>query len=140
VSRTSRRVSTAPMAVTSAGEILVNIAASAGPLDPLKLVERAMAERRPIFVGIVATPKEVRFALKSMDDATAEISSWIWGSRQRHLQKMARRQRGPTARLGGQLIASTPTASGRSLGVRDRADQDRPGHRAPHPPDRRRVP
>jgi hypothetical protein len=66
------------------------MAASAGPLDPQKLVERAIAEGGQVFVGIVATPKEVRTALKALDDSTAEMASWIFGGRHRH-----QRKRGP---------------------------------------------
>ncbi len=78
------------MAVTSAGEVLINVAATAGPLDPAKLVERAVAEGGQVFVGLVLAPKEVASALKAIDDATAEISSWLWGARQRRRRKVSR--------------------------------------------------
>jgi hypothetical protein len=90
MSRPSTKVSTAPLAVASDGSLLMNIAASAGPLHPVKLTERALAEGGKIFVGIVATPKEIRSALKALDDSTAEIASWIWGARHRRRRDMAR--------------------------------------------------
>jgi hypothetical protein len=78
------------MAVTSAGQILLNVAASHGPLDPVKLVERALAEGGQVFVGIVLAQEEVASALKAIDDSTAEISSWLLGARHRRRRKVAR--------------------------------------------------
>jgi hypothetical protein len=71
------------MALASDGRLLLNVAASDGSLDPVKLVERAVAEGGVVFVGIVLRGKEVAFTMKSTDDASAEIAAWLWGVRQR---------------------------------------------------------
>jgi len=76
------RILAAPLAVTSDGRVLINLA-GAGPADPVKLVERALAEGGLVFVGVVLGRKEVAFALKHLDDSAAELASWIWGGRQR---------------------------------------------------------
>jgi hypothetical protein len=80
----------APLALTSAGEVLINVAASAGPLDPQKLVERAVAEGGQVFVGVVLAPREVASALRALDDATAEMASWIFGGRHRRRRQGTR--------------------------------------------------
>lgn len=91
MSRRRSKVSTALMAITSDGRILLNIAASAGrPLDPQKLVDRAVAEGGQIFIGVVLAPKEAAFTTKALDDATAEVSSWILGARQRRRREGVR--------------------------------------------------
>jgi hypothetical protein len=90
VSRPAKRVCMASMAVTSDGHLLINVAASASPLDPPKLVERAVAEGGQIFVGIVLAPNEVASTLKALDDSTAEIAGWIWGARHRRRRKAGR--------------------------------------------------
>jgi hypothetical protein len=76
------------MALASNGQLLLNVAASAGPLDPVKLVESAIAEGCPIFVGVTVSAQERRLVLKHLDDATAEMASWIFGGR--HRRKVAR--------------------------------------------------
>jgi hypothetical protein len=83
----------APMAVASDGTVLLNVAASADPTDPKKLVERAVADGGKVFVGVVLGRKDVRFALKSIDNSTAEIASWIWGARHRRRREVARKIR-----------------------------------------------
>jgi hypothetical protein len=93
VSRVSKWLSMAPMAVASDGSLIVNVAVSAGRLDPQKLVERALAEGRPVFVGIVLRPKEVTFTMKALDDSTAEIASWLWGARHRRRRESKRIKR-----------------------------------------------
>jgi hypothetical protein len=88
--RRKPRVVKAPMAVASDGSILINVAASAGPHDTVKLVERAVAEGCPIFAGVTVSAQERRLVLTHLDDATAEIASWIFGGRHRHRRKVAR--------------------------------------------------
>jgi hypothetical protein len=91
--RRHSKVSTAPMAVASDGALIITVAASTGPRDPMKLVERAVAERGQVFVGIVLSRKEVAFAMKALDDSSAEISSWIFGGRHRRRREVARKIR-----------------------------------------------
>ena len=72
-----------PIAVTSDGKILVNVALTDGPQDPKKLLERALAERGRVFIGVAVTPNETALVLKSVDDSTAEVIAWVWGDHKR---------------------------------------------------------
>jgi hypothetical protein len=90
MSRRHSKVSIAPLALASDGRMLLNVAVRTGPLDPSKLVERAVAEGGQIFIGVVLAKKEVAFALEATDDSTAELSSWIRGARQRRRREGVR--------------------------------------------------
>ena len=94
-STTSRRekICMAPLALASDGALLLNIALSDGPADPKMLVERASVDGGQLFIGIVLSPTETAFALKAIDDSTAEISGWLWGARQRRRREVARKIR-----------------------------------------------
>jgi hypothetical protein len=81
--RRSKKVSTAPMAVASDGTLLLNIAMTDGPADPRKLVERALAQGSPVFIGVIANRSEVAVTKRWMDDATFEVVGTIWGGRGR---------------------------------------------------------
>ncbi len=81
--RAAVKVSMAPLAITSDGDLLLNVAMTDGPDDPRQLVERALAQGTPIFVGVVATAREVATAKAWMDDASAEVVGAIWGGRGR---------------------------------------------------------
>jgi hypothetical protein len=91
VSRPSKGVSMAPMAVASDGAVIINVAASSvGPVDPLKLVERAIAEGGQVFIGVTVSEQERRLVLKHLDDSTAETVSWIFGGRRHHRRQGTR--------------------------------------------------
>ena len=81
--RRSKRVSMAPMAVASDGTLLINVALTDGPDDPVKLVERALAQGTAVFVGVVATAQEIAVTKRWMDNATAEVIGTIWSGRGR---------------------------------------------------------
>ena len=83
----------APMALASDGTVIANVAMSYGPDAPEKLLERARLEGRPIFVGIVLTPREEETAMKWMDNMAVEASGWIWGDRQRRRRPSKRIKR-----------------------------------------------
>jgi hypothetical protein len=75
------------------GTVLLNVAASYGPASASKLLERAVAEGRPIFIGVALTPEEVAFTTRWLDGATAEMAGVLWGTRQRRRRAVARRMR-----------------------------------------------
>src|SRR5208337_4362603 len=92
MSRPSSKVSEAPMAVASDGSLLLNVAMTDGPLDAKKLVERALAQGSPVFIGVVATRSEVAVTTKWIDDVTAEVVGTIWGGhgRRHRTSRLAR--------------------------------------------------
>ena len=92
--RPSRKVCMAPMAVASDGALLINVAATYGPGDPQALLERALAEGRPVFIGVVLTAAKRRFTMKWLEDAAVEASLSIRVTRPRR-----RSSRRPTRML-----------------------------------------
>ncbi len=94
--RRSTRVSTTPLAVTSDGTLLLNVAMTDGPTDPRQLVERAMAQGSPVFVGVVLGGRDRRIAMTRMIEATDETASWISG-RQRRRRPRSRIRRSTTS-------------------------------------------
>jgi hypothetical protein len=93
VNRRNDKVGVASIAFTVDGTVLLNVAASYGPASVSKLLERAVNEGRPIFVGIALTREEVAFTTGWLDGATAEMAGVIWGQRQRRRRAVARKIR-----------------------------------------------
>jgi hypothetical protein len=73
MSRPSKKVSTAPMGVTSAGEILVNAYQLAVGNDLSAAIEAAKASGLPVFVGLVVPSRGRARLLKDVDDAAADV-------------------------------------------------------------------
>jgi hypothetical protein len=63
--RRSKKVCDAPMALTTNGTIFVNVAHSNGPGDAKSLLKRALEAGGQVFVGVVVTAGEARFAKKA---------------------------------------------------------------------------
>ena len=87
----SRRAHRAPLAVTSDGVVLLNVAMFdvAKKLDVLL----AAARRRggDVFIGVVLSPSEITFVLAELHHAYRDASSWVVGGRQR--RKKSRKQK-----------------------------------------------
>ena len=79
----SRAINRAPLAVTTDGTVLVNAVAFDVPKRIEALIESAMEQRGAVFIGIVASPAEVRFVLERAHDATYEAACLTAGRRQK---------------------------------------------------------
>jgi hypothetical protein len=73
----------APMAIASDGTLLMNVAHATDVTDPRKLVDAAMVEGAPVFVGVTARPGEVATMLGRLNDAFAEVVALAFGARRR---------------------------------------------------------
>lgn len=115
------KVSMAPMAVTSTGEVLVN-AYQLGREDHLEaVVEAARTTGLAVFVGVAILPRLREHVLDDVDDVLADV----------------------VGRLGPKLTASAPSSA--STSSRSAADarpggQDRRAVRIPRRQGRRRGP
>lgn len=94
VSAMSRRVSAAPLAVTTSGELLVNVAELGSDVSLDAVLDAARNAGATVFVGIVLSRAEARFALARLDNAADETAARISG--ERHRQE--RRSRGVPVR------------------------------------------
>ncbi len=79
----SRKVATAPLALTSNGDVLVNLAEFDGPGDLQSLLVRALRQRGRVFIGVELTRAEVSEILENARHAHADTVAHIAGRRQR---------------------------------------------------------
>lgn len=79
----SRRVVLAPLALTSDGDVLINVATIASSTDVETIVRAAERERGALFIGVILSPREKEFALARLDNAADETAARIVGRRQR---------------------------------------------------------
>ncbi len=64
----------APMALTSAGEIVMNAAEFENDTSPLSLVRYAERTGLVVFVGVVVPSERVKAIMRDVDDAAADIT------------------------------------------------------------------
>jgi len=84
------KVCDSPLALTSGGDILLNVAQSNGPADAESLFERALATGRPVFIGTILAPAELRFACRWIDDSSAALAAHLSGDRSARRKKRRR--------------------------------------------------
>lgn len=109
------RVCAAPLALTSGGTLLINVAGFRADARPEALMRLAAGTGLPIFVAVELPPTAHRQALRSIDDAAADMAG----------------------RLGGRISAK---ASGRSSAAPAQAGRDRARAQAQRPRGRPRAP
>jgi hypothetical protein len=86
----SRTIDRAPFALTSEGNLLLNLAMfDAKKLEAL--FELAERERGAVFVGVVLGRAERRFLDERTGDAAHDAAAWIVGARLRRRKRAARR-------------------------------------------------
>lgn len=78
----SRRIDLTPLALTSDGDVLINLATIAYSTDFETIVRAAKRERGALFVGVILSPREKVFALARLDNAADETAARIVGRRQ----------------------------------------------------------
>ena len=84
------KVHLAPIAVTSSGDLLVNVGLfdEAATLD--ETLRRAKKERSSVFIGIVVEEREVPLVADRVHDACREAAAFIEGERQRGRRRAGR--------------------------------------------------
>ena len=110
----SRRVHQAPLALTSDGEILLNV----GRFDDVRSLDEvlglARAERGPVFVGVALRDDEVRLASRRLADAAEETAALLGGERRRQKKDRKSRENGELARPATPAMEMTERVSARA--------------------------
>ena len=79
----SKAIHRAPLALSSDGAIIANLHHVTGDDDPERLLQLARELGAVVFIGIVATPTELKRAMRDLDDAATAIAAEILGRRMR---------------------------------------------------------
>ena len=77
----SRRICRAELAITSGGELLLNVAALDAPLTPEGLIAEARRQRGAVFVGIVLGGGETRKIVREVGPVLPNVTTGIAGRR-----------------------------------------------------------
>jgi hypothetical protein len=80
------RIHRSPLAVTSDGTVVANLAHFDNLKDVQTAVRRALRLGRLVFISVALTPEEVAFILKRIDDSGADALAWLLGKDQRKFQ------------------------------------------------------
>jgi hypothetical protein len=78
-----RRIHRAPLALTSDGTVVANLAHFDDLKDAYAALERALQLGRLVFISVALTPEEVAFVLKRIDDSGADALAWLLGKKKR---------------------------------------------------------
>lgn len=75
------RIHRAPVAITSDGMFVVNVASADGAETERELVERALQQGgRKLFIGVLLEAKEMPVLRRKLDDSAADAVAWLWGA------------------------------------------------------------
>lgn len=77
----SRRLNLAPFAVTSEGDLVLNLAKLTETTNLDEVLRRAREEHGAVFVGVVLSRAEVEFVLGRLENAGEETAAKIAGKR-----------------------------------------------------------
>lgn len=78
----SRKIHKAPVAMTTEGVLVVNVAGF-GPTNIEGLLARALDDDAELFIGVVVDENERTVLLERLDNAAAEAVAQIYGKRKR---------------------------------------------------------
>lgn len=81
------KILTTPFALCTDSSVIVNISCQSDDTDPTKLLELALRDGTPIFIGSRLRPAEVRAVLRHLDDAAFEAAGFGLGHRVRRRRK-----------------------------------------------------
>lgn len=82
----------APFAITSLGEVLVNVDAFSDMQNPGNLLELVRREGGTVFVGVPISDVELREVARRVDDALAEAAARLVAKRQRRRRGKVRKK------------------------------------------------
>lgn len=78
--RQVRQMDRAPVAITSDGMFLGNVAFLDPSDEAHALLDKALQqEGRKVFIGVVLKAEEVPLLRKKLDDSAADALAWLWG-------------------------------------------------------------
>jgi hypothetical protein len=80
------RIHRSPLAVTSDGTVVANLAHFDNLKDVHTAVRRALRLGRLVFISVALTPEEVAFILKRIDDSGADALAWLLGNDPKKIQ------------------------------------------------------
>lgn len=83
----SRRAHRAPLAITSDGMVLVNLAMFDTAKELAVLLAAARRQEGEVFIGVVLSPGETAFVLNELRHASRDATSRLVGRRQRKENK-----------------------------------------------------
>ena len=104
----SRSVVVAPFVVTSDGAIFVNATGLTNATDVESVVRAAQEDNRPVFIGVMLSPKEVVFAMDRLANAADEVAARIVGERRQRPHGTARCHRSCAAARSRSMTTSLP--------------------------------
>lgn len=90
----SRRVHLAPLALTSDGDVLLNVAMFDAPKDLATLLRLAQTQSAKVFVGVPLSGSELDFILSELRHAYRDGAAWLVGGRQRRVRSRSRKKSG----------------------------------------------
>jgi len=73
------RIHRAPLALTSDGTVVANLAHFDTLEDAQAALRQALELGRQVFISVALTPEEVAFVRKRIDDSGAETLAWLLG-------------------------------------------------------------
>lgn len=83
------RILKTPFALCTDGSVVVNLACQSDDTEPEKLLELAVLDGTPIFIGSRLRPAEVRDVLRPLDDAAFEAAVFGLSRRVRRRRQKA---------------------------------------------------
>jgi orotidine-5'-phosphate decarboxylase len=89
----SHKLSRAPLAITSEGEMLLNVFQfdiTGKTID--RLVAQAKDERGAVFIGIVVSPTEAEQVRRDLDDTSLQASFVVVAARQSRARRRSKRR------------------------------------------------
>ena len=81
------KILTAPFALACDGSLVVNISCLSDDTEPVKLLDLALRDGTPVFIGSRLRSAEVRDVLRRLDDAAFEAAGFGLGHRLRRRRK-----------------------------------------------------
>lgn len=104
----SRRVHLAPLALTSDGEVLLNVAMFDAPKDLATLLRLAQTESVSVFIGVPLSGSELEFILSELRHAYRDGAAWLVGGRQRRAGVRSRKKKPKVPRATSSRRRSSP--------------------------------
>jgi Holliday junction resolvase len=93
----SRKVNRAPLALSSEGKILLNVAMSDAPKQLEALLAFAQRTRGEVFIGVVLDGRDRDFVRDELRHAFRDATAWVVSPRQRKRATSRRRPSSPGA-------------------------------------------
>lgn len=84
----TRRLNPDPLAVTSSGAVLVNVAHFDGPRRPERMLALACSQPGRLFVGVEVSHSELREVSERVEDSHIEAAAFVAGKRQKRVRRV----------------------------------------------------